>query len=47
MFYDDQRAGVGAIHWDSKGDLVLATSVLENEVQTPETIEAVAILRGI
>lgn len=47
MFYDHQKVGDGVILRDSKGDLILAASILENEVHNLETVEALTILRGI
>lgn len=47
MFCDLYRAGVGAIHRDDKGDIVMAASKVENEVDDPEAIELLAMLRGL
>lgn len=38
---------MGIVLRDEKGELVMATSEVENEVNDPESIELLAILRGL
>lgn len=47
LFFDLQEAGVGVILRDSKGDEIMAASLLENEVSNLESIESLATLRGL
>lgn len=47
IFFDNCRSGIGLILRYEKGDFRLAASVSEKEVQDPETIELLAILRGL
>lgn len=47
IFYDLQKVGIRAILRNNKGNTIMATNLLENEVPNPETIETLAKLRGL
>ncbi|XP_042985441.1 uncharacterized protein LOC122314103 [Carya illinoinensis] len=47
MLYDQQKAGVGVILRDDKGEVLVACSKLEKEMISSEFIEATAMLRGL
>ncbi|KAF5442204.1 hypothetical protein F2P56_034891 [Juglans regia] len=47
MFTDLRRAGVGFLLRDAKGELVVAASRAEFDVENPEAIELLAVFRGI
>lgn len=47
MFFNRHKAGIGFILRDQYGEVLLAASILENEVLNPETIECMAVLGGI
>lgn len=44
MLFDQEKAGIGII-LNTQGNMVVAASILENEVSNPKTIEALAIFR--
>lgn len=44
MFFDHHKARIGAILRDNKGEIVMAASKVENEVNDPESIELLANL---
>ncbi|KAF5478189.1 hypothetical protein F2P56_004771 [Juglans regia] len=47
MFFDRHKAGIGAVLRDDKGDVVLAASKIEYEVNELEDIELLAMFGGI
>lgn len=47
LFMDFQVIGVGPILRDHQGDVLLATSIKEQGIQDPETIEMLVVLRGL
>ncbi|XP_042964633.1 uncharacterized protein LOC122298853 [Carya illinoinensis] len=47
IFHDQQRAGIGAILRDEKGEVLFATRKKENDVSDPIEIELLVILRGV
>ncbi|XP_035551024.1 uncharacterized protein LOC118349636 [Juglans regia] len=47
MFVDLRRTGVGFLLRDAKGELIVATSKAEFDVENLETIELLAVFRGI
>lgn len=47
LFFNQQKARIGAILRDSIGNIIMTTSLLENVVVNPKTIKTVAILRGL
>lgn len=46
IFYHN-KVRIGAILENNKGETIIAASLLENEVPNLETIETLAILRGL
>lgn len=42
-----EKAGVGIIIRDHKGEAILATSLLENNINNLKAIESLAIFRGL
>ncbi|XP_042979946.1 uncharacterized protein LOC122310130 [Carya illinoinensis] len=47
MFSELKKAGIGLVLRDSRGAVVMATTVFEREVYEPATIELVVVLRGL
>ncbi|XP_042939486.1 uncharacterized protein LOC122274515 [Carya illinoinensis] len=47
LFFDLKKAGVGGVLRDERGEMVLAMSKAEHELHDPESVELVAILRGL
>ncbi|XP_042965942.1 uncharacterized protein LOC122299620 [Carya illinoinensis] len=47
LFFDQKKAGIGAVLRDGRGEVILAASKMECYIEEPETIELVAILRGL
>lgn len=47
MFFDLHKASVRAILRDEQGNVIMAASKIENEVANLETIELLAIFRGL
>lgn len=47
IFFNLQKAGIGAILRDNKGEPIMATSIKGEALFNPETIEGLAILRGL
>lgn len=47
IFFNPQKVGIGAIFRDNKGDIIMAASLIENKVPNLETIETLAIPRGL
>lgn len=47
LFFDLNKAGLGIILCDHKGEIILAASALETSTLEPEHIEAVAFVRGL
>lgn len=47
VFGDLHKASMGIVLRDADGDIVMATNIVENEVNDPEPIELLAILRGL
>lgn len=47
FFNDFHMAGIGAITRDYHGKVLFATSMKEQDVQDPKTIETLVVLRGL
>lgn len=47
MFFDHHKARIGAILRDDKGEIVIAASKMENEVNDPKSIELLAMFKGL
>ncbi|XP_041016296.1 uncharacterized protein LOC121258801 [Juglans microcarpa x Juglans regia] len=47
LFYDNQKAGVGAVVRDDHGQVIMAVSKTEPEVSKAESVELLAMLRGL
>lgn len=47
IFFYQHKAGMAVILGNTKGDLVMVASKLENEVHDPITIELLAMFRGL
>lgn len=46
MFGDLKKVGISVILKDASGNVVMAASCVENEVEDPEAIELLAVFRG-
>lgn len=46
-FFYQQKAGVGVILRDHKGEVLVAYSKVETEMTSPEFIEVIAMLKGL
>lgn len=47
IFFNQQKARIGIILRNNKGDIIMEASLIENDVSNLETIETWAILRGL
>lgn len=47
MFYDMEKAEIGVIARDSRGNAIFANSLDERDVAQSESIEGLSILRGL
>ncbi|XP_042964737.1 uncharacterized protein LOC122298961 [Carya illinoinensis] len=47
IFSDAHKAGIGAILGDSIGQVLMAVSKIEVDVEEPETVELLAVFRGM
>ncbi|KAF5481238.1 hypothetical protein F2P56_001906 [Juglans regia] len=47
LFFDQKKAGIGAVLRDEKGDIIFAASKVEFHIEEPDIIELVVVVRGL
>ncbi|XP_042973002.1 uncharacterized protein LOC122304804 [Carya illinoinensis] len=47
LFFDLRKVGVGAVVSDERGNMLMAVNKVEHELNEPESVETLAMLRGL